>query len=485
MVVVLWLAGSLGAEEVYKSNFQDGASAEIWSSTNTYKIPDSEETALGQFRYQGSTGMHLDGLPEHQMVRLRFDLLLFGDWRGERGERTLDGISIGQNDGPLLFTSNFSTLDGAGDNRQFYPDEYPVATNPAQTGSIGKDGQHRYHFDMTFPHSGAQLGLYFRGRVHDKESGWGFAEVRVDVLDKPNALPADGAKALWAALGGKDAVAAHRAAWDLIGCGKAGLEAVEKHWGAELERRNKIVAEKTAAAAKIYTAELSGLGDDDFVARQQAAAAIGKLGPVALPLIEKSLADKALDAGVRTQLKRVKTRLEKMAAGGDGSIAGALGGRVAQVLRVLDQDRIGMRVSSSRDENPNGWDAVKAVIDGYVPPSSDTVVCPRFSWYPKFIGNGWLRIDFPAEREISKLGVFWFYAGWGTQAPASWKIDYLDADGKTWKPVSKPEPGAGKFGVEPDKFNEVAFDKVRTRAVKITATFNGKKSTGVFEVFVK
>lgn len=481
--LAVWICGlgPLGAEQVYESQFGAGVSPERWTRTTTYEVPETGETVLGRFLHQGSARLHLAGLPEHQMVRLRFDLLLFGEFMGAQGEKTYDGFSIGQANGPLLLTTNFSNQDAAG-SRQHFPDEFAGPAHPAKTGRLAKDGQHRYRFDLSFPHQGEELSLYFRGRVSDKESGWAFADVKVDVLDKPANLDAARADTLWSALQGEEAMTAHRAAWDLIACGDAGREAVRERWQKALAQREAAAAEELANVAKVYVATLPGLGHDDFVERQQASAAIGKLGAPALPLIEKSLADEKVSAEVRAHLRRIKGRVERKASAVDPARQ-RLDSRVAQILRVLDPGRLGMRVESSRTGGEDGWDGAKAVIDGYVPPSTGTIVSPRFTWYPKFIGDGWLRIDLPEAREISELGVFWFFDGWGTEAPASWRIHYLDGDGKTWKAVENPAPA--RFGVEPDKFNQVRFDAVTTTAVKISVTFNGEKSTGVHEVTVK
>ena len=157
-----------------------------------------------------------------------------------------------------------------------------------------------------------------------------------------------------------------------------------------------------------------------------------------------------------------------------------VGARVGHVQQVLDYELAGVRVTSSKKPTP-AWDHECAAIDGFAPPVSPMFHCPRFCWYPQAVGDGWLRLDFPAQRAVSGFDVFWFRDDFGVNPPASWKLEYLAADKKTWTPVANPSA----YEKEANKFNEVRFDKVNTTALRLVVTFNGKKSAGVHEVRVK
>ena len=474
-------AAPLAAAEVYRSDFSNAVSDQIWSATKTHELEPAGEVILGKFLHQGSLAMSHENLPAHELVRLRFDLLLFGNFTGTTDNKLSDGFSVATRDGPLLLTTNFNTGEENAGGTQSFPDEWSGADHVPGTGRVAGDKQQRYRFDLTFPHRAKELTLFFRGRVQDQQSGWGFSNVRIDVLDKLNDLPVARADALWKIFAGEDAVAASGVTWEFIAAGTAGLRAVEERWKTRVDEAKKRSAQAAAAIGKAFAAALARLGHDEFVERQKASAEISALGPAAMPLIETALADKSTPADVRGQLKRLQKRLaaKKSAAAANDSLVES---RVARVRRVLDRSlQAGMRVTSSRDLGGDGWDGPDAALDGFVPFGSASITAPRHTWYPKFIGDGWLRIDFDKAREVSKVGVFWFFDRWGTDLPDSWRVSYLAADKQTWKPVGNPSA----YGVGADKFNEVTFDKVNTEAVRIVVTFDGKKSTGVHEVYVE
>ena len=59
--------------------------------------------------------------------------------------------------------------------------------------------------------------------------------------------------------------------------------------------------------------------------------------------------------------------------------------------------------------------------------------------------------------------------------PESWRILYLE--GGRWRPVK----GKGAFGVEKDRFNEVAFEPVKTRSMRLEVKLQPGFSGGILE----
>ncbi|MBN2173699.1 MAG: hypothetical protein JW731_06190, partial [Bacteroidales bacterium] len=74
--------------------------------------------------------------------------------------------------------------------------------------------------------------------------------------------------------------------------------------------------------------------------------------------------------------------------------------------------------------------------------------------------------------------VYWFDDGpWGgCRVPEYWKIQYLDKDG-SWKEVSNP----ATYGIEKDKSNQVQFDAVETKALRLVVKLPGEYSSGLYE----
>jgi hypothetical protein len=117
-----------------------------------------------------------------------------------------------------------------------------------------------------------------------------------------------------------------------------------------------------------------------------------------------------------------------------------------------------------------GVAGIRGLNDGIVPrtsaggrgggpgPVGVSTDVPLFTWTP---GRGpvqWVQYTFPAEEAIDRTSVFW------TVAPASWRLLYQDAG--QWKEVVT----RGPYGRDVNAFTAVAFEPVRTMAVRIEVT---------------
>jgi DUF1680 family protein len=136
--------------------------------------------------------------------------------------------------------------------------------------------------------------------------------------------------------------------------------------------------------------------------------------------------------------------------------------------------------TGSRASASHCWrlDSVGAVNDGIVPGRSSDTGRARLSWWDHKGTTEWVRLDLPGAEEVSRARVFWFAdrpADGGCDLPGRWRLQYLD--GEDWKPVE----GAGEYGLEADRFNEVAFRPVTTRALRIEVELKPGWSGGVCE----
>jgi len=122
-------------------------------------------------------------------------------------------------------------------------------------------------------------------------------------------------------------------------------------------------------------------------------------------------------------------------------------------------------------------DTVTALGDDLLPRNSNDHSIPRFTWWDHRGTTEWVQYDFDKPKRIAGVEVYWFDdTGRGQcRTPASWQLLYKEDSG--WKPVS----GAGKYGVEKDKFNKVTFDAVETSELRIEVQLQEEFSGGILE----
>ncbi len=124
-------------------------------------------------------------------------------------------------------------------------------------------------------------------------------------------------------------------------------------------------------------------------------------------------------------------------------------------------------------------DTVLALADGLEPQNSDDHSIPRMTWWPHQGTGEWVEIEFDEETRLSRLAVYWFDdepRGGGCRPPASWRLFYRTCN--EWRPVETTDA----FGVEKDRYNEVTFTPVDTRAVRIEVRLLEGFSGGILEV---
>jgi RNA polymerase sigma factor (sigma-70 family) len=116
----------------------------------------------------------------------------------------------------------------------------------------------------------------------------------------PRRLLPDRVRLAWEDLAGDDAAAAYRALWDLAGAPAQALPLLKKG----------LTAPTAGTDDKRVAALLADLDHDEFAVREQAEAALAKMGPAAAPALRKALAGPP-SAEVRTRVERL---LKGMAA---------------------------------------------------------------------------------------------------------------------------------------------------------------------------
>ena len=138
--------------------------------------------------------------------------------------------------------------------------------------------------------------------------------------------------------------------------------------------------------------------------------------------------------------------------------------------------RDGQRVTGS-----HCWaaDTYAALIDGVLPESSIDHDLPRHTFWPRRGSEEWLAYDFREPRRVTRAGVYWFDdTGRGRcRVPASWRLAWRD--GEVWRPVELRAGSA--YGTERDRFNEVEFEPVEARALRLEVRLAPEVSAGVLE----
>jgi hypothetical protein len=118
------------------------------------------------------------------------------------------------------------------------------------------------------------------------------------------------------------------------------------------------------------------------------------------------------------------------------------------------------------------YEPPSAALDGLAPANSADRSVPRFVW--PGAGSRWIEYRWSEPRSIAWSEVYWAEDA-NVALPSSWRVEWLD--GAAWRPVD----GVATFPVEKDKFNRVAFSPVKTAAIRVSATTEGRRASGILE----
>ncbi|MFN8468678.1 MAG: hypothetical protein U0X20_24180 [Caldilineaceae bacterium] len=185
---------------VYENDFESSAT-DGWSVPWISDSPGGRKF-LGRFANEPVQLQLVSMLPEHQRVRLAFDLYIMGSWDGNRTDWGLgpDRWRVAVVDGPTLIDTSFGNGNPSrSPYTQSYPGAYPGDKHPVRTGAVENntlgfaDASKNtpvqdavYHLDLVFKHTGPDLNVEFAGlglQGIDDES-WGIDNIRVEALPK-------------------------------------------------------------------------------------------------------------------------------------------------------------------------------------------------------------------------------------------------------------------------------------------------------------
>jgi hypothetical protein len=126
-------------------------------------------------------------------------------------------------------------------------------------------------------------------------------------------------------------------------------------------------------------------------------------------------------------------------------------------------------------------DSLRALNDQIEPARSKDHAVPRMTWWDHRGTNEWVQYDFPETATVSGVAVYWFDdSGVGLcRVPASWQVLYLD--GGAWRPVRV----RGDYGTAIDGFNEVGFEPVLTKGLRVQVQLQEGFSGGILEWSVR
>jgi uncharacterized protein len=118
-----------------------------------------------------------------------------------------------------------------------------------------------------------------------------------------------------------------------------------------------------------------------------------------------------------------------------------------------------------------------ALTDQYEPLHSNDHTRPYYHWWPKNNSWEWVQYDFEKEETISSSKVYWYDDGpWGgCRIPADWKLEYKQ--GEKWIPV-KAKSG---YKVTKDGWDEIQFEPVTTKAIRMQVKLPNAHSAGIHE----
>ncbi|OOM70166.1 putative endo-beta-N-acetylglucosaminidase precursor [Clostridium puniceum] len=122
----------------------------------------------------------------------------------------------------------------------------------------------------------------------------------------------------------------------------------------------------------------------------------------------------------------------------------------------------------------SSWEKLEAVNDGIEATDSRADGIAHYGTWGNESEYEMVTYKWTRNKDISSTEIYYWSDGGGILAPASCKYEYQDDKGN-WTPVSNPKG----LGVELDKYNVTTFDKVTTKAFRVTMIKSVTDSNGV------
>ncbi len=152
--------------------------------------------------------------------------------------------------------------------------------------------------------------------------------------------------------------------------------------------------------------------------------------------------------------------------------------REPQVARPEPADTLTYRSKTTASFVHKSLDAIK---DQNLPANSADG-SQQLDFWPHKGTTEWLLFEWAKPQQLSSVQVYWFDdTGRGEcHLPKSWQVLYRTAEGQ-FQPVKNAAP----YGVEKDAFNKVAFEPIKTTALKIEIVLQEQWSAGAQEVVIE
>ncbi len=238
---MLGLLANSGEKIVYENDFNESAD-DHWSSPKTAVIEKGDRHYLGAFGPE-KISLSLNSIPEHEFIRIEFDLMLMNSWDGT-GYYGPDIWQLVLGKDRRLIHASFNNCGFiCRNNRQSFPDNYrkdikhKCGTGAAETRTMGIFWQRPgidsvYHFDLTFAHKQTGMTLNFTNFSADTidDQYWGLDNVKISTVDAPPVLTEEELAQLWQVLNGQDPVKAFAAKWKMATSPQETLKFIEDNY---------------------------------------------------------------------------------------------------------------------------------------------------------------------------------------------------------------------------------------------------------------
>jgi len=117
---------------------------------------------------------------------------------------------------------------------------------------------------------------------------------------------------------------------------------------------------------------------------------------------------------------------------------------------------------------------LRAINSGYDPKSSRDRHREAYDSWPHK-GEEWVAYEWPEDIATNRVEIYWLADGWDVALPASFELQYWN--GADFAAVSN----ARAPDITANGFNEITFDPVRTRRLRLRFSGTGKKSAGIIQ----
>jgi len=183
---------------IYQTDFVDPP-GDRWSTQQVTDAPADDNPFLGRFTNDPVT-LTLTDLPDHQLLRIEFDLHIIRTWDGHHERYGPDYWKLTTDDGRVWVNATFANFtDEYGDARQqSYPTTLPGERVPpfsqvVRRDALGYDRSATYRVRLSLPHAADAVAFTFTGvgLQHVDDESWGIDDLRVSVLSAGDVPAAD------------------------------------------------------------------------------------------------------------------------------------------------------------------------------------------------------------------------------------------------------------------------------------------------------